>query len=119
MTYNGQDLIPSLAFEKEIIEAVDRYVRLLTELQVNLPIFVLLTLLDVKGLYLGVDRNRFWMSEQLGIDRPDIVIPAVTVESVPCDSGMILRPVFDRLWQAAGWNECKDYDQDGHWAPSG
>lgn len=51
---NGKKTIPSTTFERDLIAAVDKYLQFQESLGIVPPIFVMLSLLDVKGYCLGV-----------------------------------------------------------------
>lgn len=51
------------------------------------------------------------------IDRDVLLLPEVLVPELPADAATLLRPMFDALWQAAGFERCLDYDKTDAWAP--
>jgi hypothetical protein len=55
MLRNSELFIPSVAFERELIESFTEYLSILKALNVELPIFVFLTLVGVKGYSMAID----------------------------------------------------------------
>jgi hypothetical protein len=102
--------IPSIAFEKNVIDAMQRYLAIQGGLAVALPIFAAITLLRVKGF-----RMSSYDSPSPPIDRDDLILPAVLIEDYDADIGRLLRPSFDALWQACGLEESLNYDDQGNW----
>ncbi|MEI8103252.1 MAG: ATP-binding protein [Chlorobium sp.] len=115
---SGQFLLPSTLYEKEAISFLSELKRSFAALEVEGPIVILYTLLNVKGATLGV-ANAHWLDEGPGIfDRQQILLPDVLVENLETDEGAILRPVFDLVWNAAGYKQSLNYDkQTGIWTP--
>jgi hypothetical protein len=48
-----------------------------------------------------------------------LLLPTVIVEDYGCpeDYARALRPIFDALWNAAGFARCTYYDAEGNWRP--
>jgi hypothetical protein len=49
------------------------------------------------------------------IDRDVLQLPDVLIEDENLAAGKIMRPIFDAIWNAAGWEKCFNYDEDGRW----
>ena len=107
---DGKKLIPSPHFEKDIISALDNYLKLQETLALNPPIFVMITLLDVKDYTLSVPH-----STTRPIDRNVLLLPDVVVEEYGQDPAAVLRPAFDAVWQASGFLRSGNYDETGKW----
>lgn len=112
---SGRHLIPSIALEKTIIGSFALYLALLNQLAVSPPIFVALTLLDVRGMEMAVDPSRHFY-DATTIDRDDLVVPEIVVESFDVDPARTLRPAFDAIWNATGWPGSLSYDEAGEWS---
>jgi len=113
--YTGDDggTIPTQAYEKEIIDSLAQYLRKLHDLGVEPPIYVMLTLLGVKGYRLGT-RNAF-RSDLLPIDRDLLVMPEIVIDEDGRQADELLRQAFDAVWQAGGFHASPYYDQNGRW----
>jgi hypothetical protein len=44
-----------------------------------------------------------------------MVLPTVQFDSFDTPVATKLQPVFDALWNAAGWPRCMDYNDSGDW----
>lgn len=66
------------------------------------PYVVALSLLDVRGLAMGVSQ-RLFDDEHVRIDRDNLVIPETVIEETTVEPHTVLRPLFDAVWNAV-WN---------------
>ena len=105
--------------DEGLIKAVHRYFRLLRELGVEPPIFLLLSLVGVSGYQMlrgGVPRHYY--SALRPVDRDDLVVPEVMVESLEQDLHSLqrlMRPLLDAVWNAVGLPRSPHYDESGNW----
>ena len=113
--HDGELTIPSSAYELEIIKALDIYLVLLKEMNIGLPLFVSLTLINVKGYIMSVDPSRFWKDETHAIDKDIIYLPELIVENYGIKATEIMKPAFDTLWNACGFSRSFNYDESGNW----
>jgi hypothetical protein len=112
--------IPSTALEHALLTKTSELWRVQESVGIQPPVIVSITLTGVQDYHLAVDQ-RLYRSGWSGrpIDRDTIGLPPVLIEeSSGANLGVVLRPAFDALWQAAGWNECKHYDAQGNWTGS-
>ena len=112
---DGKLLIPSIAYEKELIKSLSDYLSILKTLNVELPVFIFLTLVGVRGYSMTVDRMRFWIDEVHTIDRDILLLPEIVIESYDVIAKDILRPCFDSIWNACGFPKSLNYDDTGEW----
>lgn len=108
---NGRKVIPSNAYEEELISALQGYLELQTQLELRPPLFILVSLLGVKGYEMGV--NSLYPRQQMPIDRDILLVPEVFLDDLTIKVVDILRPVFDSVWQSAGWERCFNYHENG------
>lgn len=106
--HNNQLDIPSIAFEREILDTIPRLLSLEYKLGVDPPLAVLLTLVEVFGYRMSVRGSQ-------PIDRASLIIPEVIVEDFNCDVERLLRPCFDIVWNATGLPTSINYDDTGKW----
>ena len=106
---------PASYVEAKLIAALRRIFALQQELGVMPPVLVMLTLVGVAGL--NIVRNNFPFSSQSSpIDRDVLMIPEALVEIYPDTAEGVFRPIFDTVWNAAGYSACPNYDDNGVWA---
>jgi hypothetical protein len=103
-------LIPSIAFEQTIINALRSYLGAQNRLEIPLPLFAAVILLQVRGFRMSSFGN-----DQ--IDREVLQLPEVVIEGYAVDVGRILQPAFDALWQACGIERSMNYDEQSNWRP--
>lgn len=112
--HRGELSIPSIAYEKALINSVSDYLGILKLLNVDLPIIIFLTLIGVKGYYMGV---RGWLGSgsNTRIDRDILPLPERVLESYDNDAKDVLRHCFDSIWNACGYPRSENYDGSGKW----
>jgi hypothetical protein len=109
---DSQMYIPITGWEKQLIERVTNYIKIQHELRVGLPVFVILSLLGVRGYQLMID-NSYSRSEGYKIDRDNLLVPALELKSLDCQIAEVLWPIFNRIWNAAGLRGSFHYDSAG------
>jgi hypothetical protein len=90
-----REVLPSAVFEREVINGVTRYTKLIEEFGIETPIVIMVSVTGVKGCELAISKR--------GFDSPALF-----------DRDVLLQPVLDALWQAAGVEGCRHY-RDGRW----
>ena len=99
------------ADETRIVEALERFLKLLCELSIDPPYFVMLSYLNVKGYFMYRD-PRFRGGEL--VNRDHLVFPEEMVNSSTVDCFKLLKRSFDMLWQACGHDGSPNYDAAGN-----
>lgn len=115
--HEGKLLIPSIAYEQKLINSLSDYLSLLNTLNVELPVFLFLTLISVKGYSMAVDEWRFSIDEIHTIDRDVLLLPEVIIESHDVKAEDVLKPCFDSIWNACGFPRDLNYNAKGKWTP--
>lgn len=102
-------------YEKDLVEALPVFLSYQKELGVELPIIIMLSLVDVLGCYIWMESPAFLFSHT--IDRNILMIPDVLIENYDCDAAMVMKPIFDMVWNAGGRPRSLNYSEAGEWAP--
>ena len=111
MEPEGSELtIPSLSFERKLLDALPRFLSIQRQLGVEPPLFIILSLLGVSGYRLDVSTSRF---DTYPIDRDALILPEIIVENFECNPSEVMRPIFDAIWNAAGWPRSMHYNGNG------
>lgn len=105
----GNKAIPSEAYERYILEALQSYFSALNELGVSTPAYLFLSLLGVKGYRLGIRYGGDCSEHE------NILLPEITVEQWSDSPQQIMRPVFDMVWNAFGVDCSLNYNEAGEW----
>jgi hypothetical protein len=114
--YEGKKIIPSINYEKDLIQKLPTYVEAERRIGVEAPFVVMLSLLGVLGYTMGVSGRWFAnLDAPRQIDRDNLVLPEVYIESSGFDAGLLMKPVFDAIWNAAGWEGSINYDANNKW----
>ena len=106
--------IPSGLYEQELVKALPRYLAVQQTLGIDPPIIILLTLIGVRGYFMAVDQSRYFSDDQ-PIDRDLLDVPDTLAEHYDVNAAQLLRPLFDTVWNAAGWPRSMNYDERGSW----
>lgn len=111
-------MIASHGYEQELMNDLRRLMQLAKELEADLPIVVMVTFTGVKDYFLLPNMNNVYEHDPsfYKFDRDTLLLPDVLVESYDSEVAQVLRPVFDAVWQSAGWDGCKNYDKNSNWA---
>jgi hypothetical protein len=72
-----------------------------------------LSLLGVRDYMMGVDLG-FGRTAGNPIDRDALVIPEVMIEDFNVSLDKIIKPIFDTVWNAAGYARSLNYDLNGN-----
>lgn len=99
--------------ERELIKSLKHYFKLLQALEFEPPILLLLSLLNIKGFQIlhGNERPRV----ATPIDRDSLILPDILIEKFSENTDIILQPLFDILWQSAGYERSLNYNKNGRW----
>lgn len=104
------------AYEHDLIGDVQRLLSIQEGLGVDAPLILILTFTGVQGYRIWVSPEAF-SNEGTEIDRDVLLIPEVVVTDYADDIPLLLKPVFDTVWNAAGWQGSPNYDPEGKWIP--
>ena len=108
----GLEHIPSVAYEECAIRAVNSYIEFYKKCEMPTPILVGMSMLNVRGFYMVLHGNRYGASP---IDRDHLILPDRLAESLDFDAASFLRPCFDQIWNACGYDRSMNYDEKGNW----
>ena len=111
-------VIPSVAFESSIIEAVHSYINLLLEFGISGPWIVAMSLFNLQTsiLYVGT-RFSFDGSPFKGdaITPPPLLVSEETKTDNPQNIARALRPNFDFIWREHNYPQSLNYGTSGDW----
>ena len=112
--YEGNRALGSVAYERDILAALGAYLPALRELGLETPAYVFFSLVGVKGYQLAVS-PRMLADEAYAADRDVLAFPEVTFSTWEQDISAVMRPVFDMVWNAFGFQRSFNYDANGRW----
>jgi hypothetical protein len=103
-----------------LIDGIGRFLVLQRQSGSSTPTALMIAVLGVRGFLLHPGQKYYYeMSNTNPIDRDDLVPPPVLIESSDIDVRAAVRPIFDAIWNAAGWPRCMDLDGTAHLSQQG
>lgn len=100
--------------EPQIVQFLDRARAIYTAVGITRPWLLMVTLLNAKRLTLPTGWGPV-VDKQYGCDRPTVMLPEVLIEGHLAPSDVLLRPVFNAMWNTCGFESCMNYGDDGRW----
>jgi hypothetical protein len=109
---HGKKLIPCGAVPRDVLEYVRSATRFYQRLSVPPPLVAMMSIIGVQGF-------EFATSTELGagyythrVDRDDLLLPSVLIQDFTTPTADSCRPMFDALYNAAGYPKWPEYQQD-------
>jgi hypothetical protein len=103
---------PSFDLEKEIIDIYLRVIYYYNEMNITSPVFFSLTMINLIGYTLGVPQHLMYRHGSNTIERYIISLPEVIITDLSVKPENILRPIFDIIWNAFGYNKSQNFDDN-------
>ena len=104
------DVLDIHSIERNLVSLLPDYLQFFKQVGVSPPIWCFLTLTDVKGLPIIEQHDYEWRPP---IDRPDLFLPEILLDDLAIEASVILKPLFDMIWNSAGWPGSPSYDDEG------
>lgn len=114
--YDGRKIIPSVAYEDELRQALKRCLVIERKLGAEPPFVIMLSLLGVKDYVMAVSQRRSF-NDGHPIDRDMLVVPESLIETFEAPADKTLRPILDAVWNATGWPGTINFDEEDNWKP--
>jgi hypothetical protein len=110
--------LASVSYEEYLIALLGSFRGELDRLGINYECAVMLSLLRANEVRFGVSSMwGFDHPNQTLFDRETLVLPDFVAQS-DVEPAKALKPAFDLMWQAAGFNGSWNFNDAGEWAPS-
>ncbi|MFA5292656.1 MAG: ATP-binding protein [Phycisphaerae bacterium] len=110
---SDKKIIPP-SYEEEMIALLNNYLGSFKRYQIELPAWICLSLIDIKGYVMGTEAIR-WHKAVPSITQDELSILPIRIESYDLPVDEILKPAFDSVWNACGYEKCPGYGKDGKW----
>jgi hypothetical protein len=107
--------LSSTWIEQQVMAALTSSVPALVTKEVEPPFYVFLSFLKVRGYGLHIG-DRFSGNDHVLADRDNLILPEVVIEQAQFEASTTMRPAFDMLWNAFGYERCFHYDEQGKWS---
>jgi hypothetical protein len=101
-------------YERRLVVAVKRFLAVQKLLGIDPPFFIMVSFLGVKGYKISHPKASPMYHPRIEpFDRANQVIPEVMVEDFDADIAGVMKPIFDTVWNAAGYISSPNYDEAG------
>jgi len=104
----GEKIIPSVAYERDVIKIVPNYLNILFDLEIQPPFYLFISMVDIKDY-------RLTENTQNTVDRNVLQLPEIVIDSFGIDPKKVLKESFDMIWNAFGFTHSFNYDEKGNW----
>lgn len=111
--------LPCVGYERELIALVTSFKSTLRQLGIGEELAVMWTLVHADQVSMGLGPREFFLKDEDHQGRFDRQVLAIPDVLIPADAapGKALKPLFDYVWQSAGFTRCHNYNDAGEWAP--
>ena len=112
----GAAYLPSVAYERAVIHALQRYMEVADNFGLEPPYYGFLSLLGMMGAKMGMPPGVLLHVEEFrhAVNDDTLMLPEVVIEERAVDAAKVLRPVFDTVWNAFGFSRLFNYDEQGN-----
>jgi hypothetical protein len=102
-------------FEITTIRQVIDLLKLMQEFEIAAPIFIMISLLGVKGFSLIPPPNSNYREIPRKVDRDILLLPECEIDGFDTPVERVLQPAFDTLYQTVGHSHSLSYDENNNW----
>lgn len=102
------------AYEHDLVLSIQRFLSILRKLGVDPPLVLTATFTGVRGYRIWISPAAF-DDEGTEIDRDVLLLPEIVVNDYNDNLPLLLKPVFDTVWNAGGMSGSVNYDPEGNW----
>jgi hypothetical protein len=111
----GERYIMSDRYEDELLKNYNAGISVLRKMGIDPPLIVFLTLANAKGYSLRLgNRESLFQDDPVPFDRDVMLIPDIQVESFDQRDIDVLRPMFDIVWNAGGYERSLNFDENNN-----
>ena len=112
--YEGRRIITGSYIEEVLIQSTEKYISLLKQLDIQPPILLFLTLTDVRNAEMFISEMQFVASfHNIKINKDILKIPELVIENFDIQVNKFLKPAFDMIWNACGYDGSPNYNEEG------
>jgi hypothetical protein len=92
---------------------MERFTQGLSELGVEPPVWLMMSLVGVKGA--TIPTSGYFRGERREIDRDVLMLPETIIDDLSQSAFQILHLSFDLVWNASGYARSFNFDDEGNW----
>jgi hypothetical protein len=112
---DGNPYFVAAEFTNKVVIALRQYLSVLEAFDAGLPVYAFLSLCDVGQCYYRYSPDGAGWSDTGPLNREILALPEVHIDNFRTDVPALMRPVFNVLWNAFGFQQCEMYDGQGVW----
>lgn len=106
-------VIPGILYETQLVNAIKEYLEAYKLLAIEPPFYIYISLIGVKDYAMA---TLSWdVRDSLKITEDDLILNVVIINSYDDRPEDVLRPIFNRIWNACGYSRSIHYDEYGNW----
>ena len=106
--------IPSIGYERIVLEHLPRCLAVIKELEINPPLAVALSLVNVRGSQMFAS-NDYDLYSHYQLAQDHLILPEAVVDDAAKEPAKILKPIFDLVWNAFGYDRSWNFNENGKW----
>jgi hypothetical protein len=112
---DGNPYFVAAEFTNKLVFAFRQYLSVLEAFDSGLPVYAFLSLCDVARCYYRYSPDGMGWSDTGPLNREILALPELYIDNFRPDVPALMRPVFNMLWNAFGFQQCDMYDDQGQW----
>lgn len=97
--------------EENLLYRLRTYLGALVKLGIESSFILMFSLINIRHYRYGYQRYHGFLDPK--IDRDYLLLPDVIIEPSDKEIDRTIRPIFDMLWQASGYDQSPNYDNTG------
>jgi len=98
--------------EELLVKALQQHLRFMGEAGISPPVWCFLTMTGVKDAYIRFQQG---LDPKPPIDRDVLLLPEIEITDLSTPPLTILMPLFNMVWNSAGYPKCMSFDAEGNW----
>ena len=105
-------------YEAQILVTIKELINFYREETQQNPLLIFLSLINIKNYKIQLPSNldiETNLHTKHTIDRDHLILPEVMIEDYNVDLYTVMKPIFDTVWNAAGYPRALNYDEQGNW----
>jgi hypothetical protein len=112
---DGNPYFVAPEFPNKVVLAVRQYLNVLEAFDAGLPVYAFLSLCNVSQCFYRYSPDDASWSDTASLNRDILALPEIYIDNFKTDVPTLMRPVFNMLWNAFGFQRCEMYDGQGVW----
>lgn len=108
-----RNVLPMYSIEDEIMKYAEKTMKFLTEIEVQPPYYIFLSLIGVNEFTIATP-SRMSHLETNPITIDDLILPEIVIEDVNDNIQHKFRPIFDIIWNAGGISKSLNFDDNNN-----